>query len=299
MVQSTQMEAAAPHAPGAVPPAHTPFEQQAPLHGWVTLQPVVQAWATLSQAAPDEQSLLVVQPQVPPPVAVTQAEPTPLPAQPWQLPPLLPQAVGSVPGAQLPERQQPPLQGCTGLQSVVQWCVERSQDCCAGQSAGPLQPQPPATQAVPVGPALQSMQAKPLAPQVGVAMPALQVPPSQQPPLQGCDGLHEVVQVWTPRSQARELGQSEASLQPQAPPPATGRQLPPAGLVEQGVHAPPEAPQVWSAVPETHTPLSQQPPWQGCEALQLDVHWCRLRSQARPGPQSAALLQPHTKLTHR
>ena len=80
-MQSTHWPAGAPQALLPVPAAHRPFEQQAPLHGWVGPQPVVQACAVLSQAAPELQSPGLLQPQAPPPATVTQAEPTPLPAQ--------------------------------------------------------------------------------------------------------------------------------------------------------------------------------------------------------------------------
>ena len=108
---------------------------------------------------------------------MTQAEPTPLPAQLTQVAPALPQAAGSVPPLQVPPRQQPPLQGSTELQAAPQRWVARLHACPDGQSPGPLQPQPPLTQAVPLAAAVQSMQALPPAPQVGAPVPALQVPP--------------------------------------------------------------------------------------------------------------------------
>jgi hypothetical protein len=187
---------AAPQAAGVVPPAHTPCEQQAPLHGWVALQPVVQLCEPLSQEAPEAQSPPLLQPQVPPPGALTQAEPTPLPAQGVQLPPELPQAAGEV--------------------------------------------------------------------------PPVQVPPWQQPPLQACDGLQLVVQVWMATLHACDEGQSVGSPQPQEPPPLTATHTEPAGLVEQGVQVPPDAPQAVAVVPATQMPLSQQPwlhSWVGLQAV--------------------------------
>jgi hypothetical protein len=272
-VQSTHRSLAAPQAPGAVPRAQVPLEQQAPLQGWLAEQPVVQAWAPVSQEAPEEQSPMLLQPQVPPPVAVTQAEPTPLPRQPWQAPPLLPQAPWMVPPAQVPLLQQPPLHGSTEVQAVPQVWLARLQAWLAGQSAGPLQPQPPLTQAVPALAPLQSRQARPLAPQVPCAVPSLQAPDWQQPPLHGCVPLQALVQVWMARSQAWAGGQSSGPLQPQAPPPATVMQTPPAGLVEQGVQVLPEAPQPVGEVPAAQTPESQQPLWHGWVGLQAVVHW--------------------------
>jgi hypothetical protein len=143
------------------------------------------------------------------------------------------------------------------------------------------------------------MQALPPAPQVGAPVPALQVPLLQQPPLQACVGLQAVVQVWMVASQAWLDGQSAAPPQPQAPPPATAMQTAPAGLVEQGVQAPPELPQVPSSVPTEQTPPSQQPPWQSCVGLQAPVHWCVKVSQAMPEGQSAAALQPQALARHR
>ena len=82
-----------------------------------------------------------------------------------------------MPALQVPPWQQPPLQGSTGVQAVPQRWVARLQACPDGQSPGPLQPQPPLTQAVPLTAALQSMQALPEAPQVPPPVPALQMPP--------------------------------------------------------------------------------------------------------------------------
>jgi hypothetical protein len=100
----------------------------------------------------------------------------------------------SLPGAQVPLMQQPPLHGCPSLQVVVQVWLLKSQAWLAGQSVCTLQPQvPPATQAWPLALALQSMQALPLAPQLEPPVPALHTPPLQQPPLQGDETLQVVL----------------------------------------------------------------------------------------------------------
>jgi hypothetical protein len=82
MVQSLHCAPAAPQVVVPVPAWHSPPEQHAPLHGWVALQLVLHECVLVLHEAPDAQSVPVLQPQIPPPVAATHAEPTPLPAQP-------------------------------------------------------------------------------------------------------------------------------------------------------------------------------------------------------------------------
>jgi hypothetical protein len=126
-----------------------------------------------------------------------------------QVLPLTPQALGSLPGAQLPNWQQPPLHSvwAASPQPVSQRCVEVLQAWLLGQSVATLQPQvplthewpnelvlqsvepeqpqaAPPTQAVPCGAAVQLAQELPALPHAGCAVPARQVPPAQQPPLQ-------------------------------------------------------------------------------------------------------------------
>jgi hypothetical protein len=294
MVQSAHNPAAAPQALLPVPAAHTPLEQQAPLHGWAALQPVVQTWLVLSQAAPDEQSPGLLQPHAPPPATVTQAEPTPFPEQLWHDPPVAPQAPCAVPRTQMPPWQQPPLQGSVGLHEVEQLLVVRLQAFPLGQSLATLQPQPPPMQAEPAELPAQLKQALPVAPQVGVEVPLLQVEPGdeQQPPLQGEDPLQVAVQLWLALSQAWTPLQSPAVLQPQVPPPATVRHTPPAALEAQLVQLEPLAPQLACVVPTAQVPLWQQPPWQGWVLLHTLVHWCMVVLQAMLVGQSAGPLQP-------
>jgi hypothetical protein len=197
-----------------------------------------------------------------------------------------------VPTTQLPPWQQPPLQGSVGLHAAVHRPVVRLQAFPVGQSEAMLQPQSPPRQAEPLGLPEQLLHAPPELPQAAVEVPALQVAPPQQPPLQVCEPPHADTQLWVPGSQAWTPLQSPETLQPQVPPPATARHTPPAALDRQLVQVPPLAPQPACAVPATHRPLWQQPPWQAWVALQALVHWCVPRSQAFWLGQSAGPLQP-------
>jgi hypothetical protein len=143
--------------------------------------------------------------------------PSALLRQSLQAPPPVPQADAALPTTQAPLEQQPLLQlvWLESPQVDSQTCVARLHAVSGGQSPGTLQPQWPATHAVPVAADAQLAQAMPLPPQVAGAVPGPQVPPLQQPPLHGADGPHAEPQACVPPSQARSAGQSEAVLQPQ------------------------------------------------------------------------------------
>lgn len=98
------------------------------------------------------------------------------------------------------------------------------------QSVVPLHPHTPETHAVPFAlPAQLAWQVPPVAAE-------------QQPPLQACDELHEVVQACVARSQAKSAGQSVVALHPQVPLPEVTLHTAPASAVTQFVHVPPAAP---------------------------------------------------------
>jgi hypothetical protein len=100
-------------ADGVLPGWHMPpnwLEQQPPLQVEFTSQLVEQvAGGNMPnvQARPTAHSLDCAQPQAPPPGAAKQVGPRPLVAQVRQVPPVAPQAAGSVPAAHLPALQQP------------------------------------------------------------------------------------------------------------------------------------------------------------------------------------------------
>jgi hypothetical protein len=282
-----------PHAPAVEPAAHTPFEQQAPLHGWLALHAVVHLDVVPSHALPDGQSAAELQPHAPPPGTALHKEPMLLPLQAAQAPPVEPHELTDVPGSQVPPLQQPPWHGCVDEQVVVHWCAVVSHAWPTGQSLALEQPHTPARQAWPTALMLQSLHEAPLAPQVFAAAPALQVVPAQHPPLQLC--VEEQTLVHTcPLPHARWVGQSVGPAQPQLPPPVVDKHCPPAVLEVQSAHARPFAPQVPVAVPVTQVPFEQQPPLHGCEGEQLRVHVLVPRLQAWPTAQSLAEEQPHT-----
>jgi hypothetical protein len=149
----------------------------------------------------------------------------------------------------------------------------------AGQSAGTLQPQAPATQLWPALLAEQSTQAFPLPPQALPAVPDEQTVPAQQPPLQGWLASHCAPHRCVAALHACPVGQSGVALQPQAPPATVAMQMLPA-LPPHEWQAPPESPQVEWAVPATQTMPLQQPPLQICPALQSVEQACNTGSQA-------------------
>lgn len=111
----------------------------------------------------------------------------------WQLrhcPPDPPHCVSRAPATQAPPVarlvQQPPLQPVFAPpQSPWHECRVSEHAASDGQSAATLQPHRPLTQALPTLWPAQLVQRPPLAPQAAPAVPVTQVPPEQQPPLQG------------------------------------------------------------------------------------------------------------------
>ena len=204
---------------------------------------------------------------------ITQLLPLALLAQLTQVPPE-PQAVGALPVTHIAFAQQvlPPQVPLVLAPQVAVHVV-------------PLQVGVPLPQAV---------HARPFAPQAPLLVPATQVVPPQQPPLQAVCWLSPQVvsQVFVIVLQALPEGQSVAVVQPHKP----DRQAEPAlpGAV-QSAHTTPLAPQAVWAVPITQVfaPTEQQPPLQGVFASQAVPHRCVVVLQALPAGQSAAVLQPH------
>jgi hypothetical protein len=187
---ATQLVHAWPVAPQeafAVPTRQVPptaAEQQPSRQACPLPHEVVQAWVVVSQAVPDGQSRLVLQPQV----RATQALPASAATQSEQAPCASPQLVLAVPGWQVPLAQQPPLQGRVGEHEEVQAWVTSSQAELAGQSPTVVQPQAPPRQALPLDEPAQSSQTTPSAPHWLAWRPPTQTPPLeavQQPPLHG------------------------------------------------------------------------------------------------------------------
>jgi hypothetical protein len=199
-LQSMHTPPDGPHTVAVVPAAQLPPLQQPPLHGWVAEHTVTHACEVASHDEPDWQSAVELQPQVPPfaPPPVMHSLPRLDIEQSRHAPPALPQALAAVPPAQVPPAQQPPLHGCVAEHAVTHWCAPTSQASPAGQSPVTLQPQPLPMHAWPRLLAEQSVHALPLLPQVAPAVPPLQVPPAQQPPLHGWPALQVVVQWLVP-----------------------------------------------------------------------------------------------------
>src|SRR5204863_472157 len=160
---------------------HTPetAEVQQPwLHGCEELQLVVHTWLAL-QAVPVGQSVLLLQPQAP----ETQMWPLPLEVQSRHRLPPLPHTLVALPVLQVVPVQQPALWGGGGQVPVEVW-LWVLQAGPVGQSEAALQPQVvPERHRWPLELLVQSTQAWPLAPQLALAVPRLQAPPEQQPPL--------------------------------------------------------------------------------------------------------------------
>jgi hypothetical protein len=164
----------------------------------------------------------------------------------------------------------------------------------AGQSAVTLQPQPPAMHCEPLGLPTQLAQ-MPELPQVPCALPGWQVPPDadeQQPPLQVCVELHEVVQRLLLVLHAWLSGQSAARLQPQVP---VARQAEPLTLPTQLWHTVPAAPHCACVLPIAHMPLDadeQHAPLHACVELHCVLHACVVVLHASELGQSLAIAQP-------
>jgi hypothetical protein len=193
--------------------------------------------------------------------------------------------------------QQTPLQGWVGPHAVVHLWDAGSQALPDGQSAALLQPQPPRTQARPLGFALQSTHCPPL-PQALGAVPSWQVPLEaelQHPELQGVEAEHWLMQS-LPVQPLAPLGQSAMLPQPHWP----AMHLWPLELAVQSPHTAPAFPQAPSAVPAVQVPPVadvQQPPLQGLSLSQAAPHVCVFGLHALPAAQSALERQPHAPFT--
>jgi hypothetical protein len=84
---------------------------------------------------------------------------------------------------QVPLESQQPFAQVVALQAPQVWLVG-SHSCPMGQSPFPVQPQTPLRQRWPSALLVQSTQAPPVVPQAAGALPAAQLVPEQQPPLQ-------------------------------------------------------------------------------------------------------------------
>ena len=117
----------------------------------------------------------------------------------------------------------------------------------------------------------------------------MQNPPSmfeQQPPLQGVLAPPQSPSHWwSAVEHALSRGQSAATLQPHVPP----TQAVLLGCAEQLTHPPPLVPHAPAAVPPTHVPFAQQPPWHAWPELHVVVQVVPL--QAWPKGQSVVLEQ--------
>jgi hypothetical protein len=127
----------APQAPSELPALHVPpvdAEQQPPLQAWV--EEHAEVHALFPQASFAGQSVVTLQPQVPPETHAVPEEP---PAHELQVAPVAPHAVCEVPATHVPASQQPPLQGWVAEHAVVHAWVVVSQAWSAGQSAADAQ----------------------------------------------------------------------------------------------------------------------------------------------------------------
>jgi hypothetical protein len=173
--QARQAPPLVPHADVVLPATHVPLAQQPPLQRLVELHAEVQV--PLLHAMSAGQSLAALQPQTP---LDRHTWPAPLVAQLTQAAPPVPQVV--VPeGWQLPLLSQQPLGQLVALHTQAPFTQARP----LGQAALVVpQTQMPLLQVSPAG--AQVRQATPLVPQAnGSLVPATQVVPLQQPPLQG------------------------------------------------------------------------------------------------------------------
>jgi hypothetical protein len=236
--------------------------------------------------------------QAPPALQVSAGRP-----QAVQLPPPTPQALGRLPAWQLPLWQQPPLQAvrlALPHDEVQVWLLVLHA-WPVGQSEATLQPQVvPERHRWPLGWLVQSTQARPLPPQLPAALPPLQVPPAQQPPLHAWEPLQLEVQVLAASWHACSELQSAVPLHPQVPPVGLPTHTWPSLETLQGAQTPPSLPQAEAAKPVTHTPASasvQQPFLHGWLALQALVHWWVLTSQAVLSGQSEVVAQPQVPAT--
>jgi hypothetical protein len=200
---------------------------------------------------PVGQSAFELQPHAP----AKHAVPIELAEQLVHAPPVAPHSAVAVPATHVPDAQQPLLQGCAGLQRLVQACLTESQAKPVGQSLAELQPQKPplalGRHSAPMGLPLHETQAAPDEPQAPIVVPGAHRPPEQQPPLQTCEGEQLDVQLREAESQAWPIGQSAGPAQPQAP----AMHAWPAAELVQSAQLPPNGPHAVVVFPGMHPPL--------------------------------------------
>jgi hypothetical protein len=161
-----------------------------------------------------------------------------------------------------------------------------------GQSPVALQPQLPAMHCEPSAPP-HIWQVAPVEPHAAAMVPATQLVPLQQPPLQVWPAAQPVEQVCIVRLHALPTGQSLGVLQPQVP----AMQLWPLAFAVQSLQVP-MVPHADGDVPGWHEPdPPQQPLEHGCATPHAVVHTCAPTSHEAP-LQSLDELQPHTPLMH-
>jgi hypothetical protein len=222
----------------------------------------------------------------------THAVPLALPAQLMQAAPLVPQVVPPLPLTQVPALQQPPLHGWLASQVVVHALVTLHASPI-GQSPTTLQPQLPAMHCAPSAPP-QVWHIAPELPHALTMLPATQLVPLQQPPLQVWPLAQLVEHRCVVVLHALPLGQSPGSVQPHAPP----MQLCPFALEVQSRQLP-LAPHALGVLPGWQVPPEpQQPPAHGCVGPQKVVHLCAPTSHEPPGGQSPPELQPQLPAMH-
>ena len=144
-----------------------------------------------------------------------------------------------------------------------------------------------------VGVPLEHVTQAPERPHIAFCVPGWQVPfiaALQHPPLHGCAMPQTAVHECDAVSHAKPRGQSAVRLQPHAP----LTQACPACDAEQSKQALPVLPQAFTCVPAAQVIPLQQPVLQPVCAMSphADSHWCMTVLHERPGPQSAAELQP-------
>jgi hypothetical protein len=281
-----------PQVVAPVPALQVPELQQPPLHGCVPLHVVVHACVVVLHALPLGQSLVMLQPQLAPPM---HAWPARLAVQSTHVPPDAPHAFAAAPPAQLVPLQQPPLQFCELEQVVEHKCVEVLHALPAGQSVVALQPQLlPPMHTWPLALMVQSTHTVPPEPHEPAALPPTHAPlvmplgMLQQPLAHGDEALQPEPHRCVAMLHAVP-GQSVDELQPHA----LITHACPLADVEQSRQARPLAPQLAAPVPPLQLPAEQQPPLHACDAEQLVVHKCVVVLHAVFIAQSVVAPQPH------
>jgi hypothetical protein len=250
---------------------------------------VEQARVDGSHAWPAGQSAGPLQPQV----CITHAAPFALDAQLAHIP-VAPQLAGSVPATQLAPSQQPLLHSWLAEQREVQERAVVSHAFCDGQSPALAQPQRPppvaARQALPALALAHGVQATPPEPQLAGSVPATQLAPSQQPPLQVWPPAHEVEHWCELVSHAEPTGQSAEVMQPHC---CVAMHTWPVAALVQSLQLAPGAPHAVVALPPLQVPPLQQAPLHGWLVEQPVVHAPAAVSHAEPAGQSPVPAQPH------